>query len=221
MVGGDWGLIPYDHIQMMNPTTKQCTVVDAKYAVRSACACSVDGTTYITGGLVSGRATDRIKTLINGRVLDFGVKMSTAHSYHCMVACDHLLFIIGGFPYTNTCEVVDVKKKTVRRIASMQEKRYGAAVALMNNKIFVTGGSSGSGILATTECYNIDTDTWAPMPTMTTARYGHCAVAYNNTIVVIGGRDTNSIESFNMETQTWAVDCQLPAERFASSVVPW
>ena len=104
----------------------------------------------------------------------------------------------------------------------MQEKRYGAAVALMNNKIFVTGGSSDGGTtLATAECYNIDTDAWTAMPSMTTARYGHCAVAYNNTIVVIGGRDTNSIESFNMETQTWKVDCQLPAERYRSSVVPW
>ena len=158
MVGGGDHSATYDHIQMMNPTTKQCTVVDAKYAVRSACACSVDGTTYITGGRVSGRATDRIKTLINGRVLDFGVKMSTARWSHCMVACDHLLFIIGGFPYTNTCEVVDVKKKTVRRIASMQEVRGGAAAALMNNKIFVTGGNSGGPALATAEYYDIETD---------------------------------------------------------------
>lgn len=68
--------------------------------------------------------------------------------------------------------------------------RDGAAVAVVEGKIYAIGGSDGygRGYLASGEVYDVATNAWSSIPPMTTARSDAGCAVLGSDIYVIGGR---------------------------------
>ena len=217
-----------DVVRLFHPSTKQFSVLGAKYPVKAACAGSVKkGAVYVTGGDKKGRTlgvrfpTDAIKLLKDGRLVDTGMRLSVLRSEHCMVGDGKWFVVIGGFD-EKTCETVNVVKKHVKRITSMNEKRAGAACVIFNGMIYVMGGYNGHRVLSSVECYDKKTTTWTTIAPMTTARRDHCACVCNNKIYVFGGSNqTNTFESFDPTKGKWSYEGKLPGQSSGSFVMPY
>jgi N-acetylneuraminic acid mutarotase len=99
--------------------------------------------------------------------------------------------------------------------ADMPTGRYNGAIAVVNNKIYVIGGISGSTVFATNEEYDPETNTWTTRASMPTARYGCTAAVVNNKIYVIGGftgsAGTGVNEEFDPVTNTWTTRASMTA----------
>jgi len=73
--------------------------------------------------------------------------------------------------------------------------------------IYVCGGSDGTDVLATVECYDLQTCQWIEAPSMNVPRLGHASVVVNNRLYVIGGSDgkvpLDTFECFDPVLQKW------------------
>ncbi len=124
----------------------------------------------------------------------------------------------SGYTFTN--KTVDVGDTWAMR-TPMPTNRISFAVATINNKIYViggtTGGTGGGTVLATVEEYDPMIDTWATKASMPTARSASASVSLNGKIYVIGGRIGNTyvanVEEYDPATDTWAVKTPMPTAR--------
>lgn len=105
-----------------------------------------------------------------------------------------------------------------RTRAAMPTPRLEAGAAVVNNKVYVVGGFSGSA-LTTTEEYDPATDTWATKADMPTARRSPVVATTNNKIYAIGGMiyvDANQVtysyatEEYDPSTNTWTSKASMP-----------
>ena len=69
----------------------------------------------------------------------------------------------------------------------MMAQREALVASMVHDKIYVMGGTSPLGRLATVEQYSPVTDTWVPKKDMPTARQGLAACVVNGLIYAIGG----------------------------------
>ncbi|MEK6543109.1 MAG: kelch repeat-containing protein, partial [Elusimicrobiota bacterium] len=102
----------------------------------------------------------------------------------------------------------------------MPTARNLAAAAVVDNKIYVIGGSGGS--QRENQRYDPITDTWATMTQMPTARTNLTAVALNRKIYAIGGftgvpRD--EVEEYDPDTDSWTSKADMPTARRLSAAV--
>jgi len=105
-----------------------------------------------------------------------------------------------------------------RTRASMPTPRLEAGAAVINGKVYVVGGFSGSA-LTTTEAYDPATDTWTTRADMPTARRSPVVAMVNNKIYAIGGMnyiDVNQVtysyatEEYDPSTNTWTSKASMP-----------
>ncbi|MFB5763846.1 Kelch repeat-containing protein [Paenibacillus medicaginis] len=120
------------------------------------------------------------------------------------------------------------------QLNDITEARTAAAVAAVDNKIYIFGGSS-SGDLAingaktnTTYVYDVTENRWGKKTNMPTARAAATAAVVNGKIYVIGGYNTinnqlvrtNVVEMYDPKTDTWEKKAPLHIERsWAGSTV--
>lgn len=114
-----------------------------------------------------------------------------------------------------------------RTRASMPTPRLEAGAAVVNGKVYVVGGFSGSA-LTTTEEYDPATDTWAPKANMPTARRSPVVVTVNDKIYAIGGMNYVEInqvtysyatEEFDPSTNTWTSKAPMPARNSVNPIL--
>jgi N-acetylneuraminic acid mutarotase len=105
-----------------------------------------------------------------------------------------------------------------RTRAAMPTPRLEAGAAVVNGKVYVIGGFSGSA-LTTTEEYDPVTDTWTTKASMPTARRSPVVAAVNNKIYAIGGMsyiNANQVtysyatEEYDSTTNTWTTKGAMP-----------
>jgi len=100
--------------------------------------------------------------------------------------------------------------------------RAGAGSAVVNNIIYVMGGSDGSGNnVGTVEAYNPATDTWSTKTPMPTPRGELGVAAVNGKIYAIGGYNgsaINTVEEYDPIANTWATKTSMPTSRSTVSV---
>lgn len=114
-----------------------------------------------------------------------------------------------------------------RTKASMPTPRLESGTAVVNGKIYVVGGYSGSA-LTTTEEYDPVTDAWTTKADMPTARRSPVVAAVNNKIYAIGGMsyiNTNQVtysyatEEFDPSTNTWTSRASMPTGNAVNSIL--
>jgi N-acetylneuraminic acid mutarotase len=90
----------------------------------------------------------------------------------------------------------------------MPTARFSTAYAVVNNILYVIGGSAdGSTPLSVVEAYNPATNSWSTKAPMPTATASASAAVKSGIVYVIGGyangQRTASVESYNPATNTW------------------
>jgi hypothetical protein len=146
---------------------------------------------------------------------------------------DGKIYVFGGglLMQTASYQITILGQKTAERydpatgewsgITSMKQKRYMAASAVVNGKIYVFGGSDGSQDLATVEMYDPVADVWEIVDTMSRALVGASAAAIDGIIYITGGLTGTSevpvylstITSYDPASGTWGSVGKLNSAR--------
>jgi kelch-like protein 10 len=122
---------------------------------------------------------------------------------------------MGGFDGSvalNTAERYDYQTNQWSMIAPMNEKRCSAGGAVLNGKIYITGGYNDR-VLNSAEVYDPEVNQWTLIREMTFARSFACCIAYHGYVHTIGGfkpagfSTTSSGEKYDPTTNTWT---QIP-----------
>ncbi|MFP3419987.1 kelch repeat-containing protein [Bacillus sp. SIMBA_154] len=101
--------------------------------------------------------------------------------------------------------------------AELPDARVGAVSEVYDGKIFVIGGTGPSKAYSnTTYVYDPKLDKWSEKAGMKTGRMGAASAIVGDHIFVLGGRTeqgfTNSVEVYNIKTDTWEDAEDLPFE---------
>ncbi|PYI82047.1 MAG: hypothetical protein DME26_18740, partial [Verrucomicrobia bacterium] len=138
------------------------------------------------------------------------------------------IYAIGGVNHPGvdtevltTVEEYDPATDLWTRRSDMPTSRNWAAGAVVNGKIYVSGGDRTylSTPRKTLEEYDPGLDTWTQKAAMPTARSSHAAAAVDGKIYVIGGLTTlgaaplPTVEAYDPITDTWERKANLPTPR--------
>ena len=112
-------------------------------------------------------------------------------------------------------------------ITQLPTERWGLATAVVDDKIYIIGGSSAKDIrgpdgLSTVEEYDPKTNTWRQVADMPTPRYYPKVAVVNDTIYVFGGWYEERgvkidypvrVEAYDPATDTWTRKKNMPVSR--------
>lgn len=124
------------------------------------------------------------------------------------------ILIIGGRTIDNDltnlrtiehCEVFEEVSQKWNPISSLNIPRaYHTATRLIDGKILVTGGGS-LGNESSCEIYNPLTNSWSFTGKINVGRSYHSALLLSNGDVIVVGGNTNIVEKFNHNLETWEI----------------
>jgi len=101
--------------------------------------------------------------------------------------------------------------------------RSGAGCAVINDTVYVIGGSDGS-LQNTNYVYDPVSNLWSTKASMPTARSNIGCAVVNGKIYAIGGfvgglqADTNLVEEYDPATDTWSSKAPMPTSRYAYAI---
>jgi N-acetylneuraminic acid mutarotase len=149
---------------------------------------------------------------------------------HCNVAAANgKLYLLGAirigssFIDGNTYEY-DPAQDRWQAVARMPTPRGASGVAAIGNKIYVAGGLTAAGSIATFEAFDVVSRQWTRLPDMPTARDHLTAQALNGKFYAISGRVGDVLranEEFDPATNAWHQRAPIPTPRggLASGVI--
>lgn len=197
-----------NRIQVYDPSTNSWTVGAKMLTVRSGFAYgAVNGKFYVIGGAINGNsAQTTVVEEYNPMTDAWSPKTSIPlpRTYAASAVVNGLIYVIGGdgtyggnigWPERDV-QVFDPSTGTWSRRESLPSRRAYAAAAVLNNKIYLTGGYDLNGIVrqvdefdpvrmdASNDFYNIN---WASRNPISVAREFHAAGAVNGKLYVVGG----------------------------------
>jgi N-acetylneuraminic acid mutarotase len=160
------------------------------------------------------------------------------------------IYAFGGFTYpdagppgwnpVHNAFEYDPAMDEWKELASMPSKRGAAAAAVVNGKIYVTGGVNSlpgvtengihparpHNVLATVEEYDPSTNTWRAVRPLLLARNHHLAAGIGDKLYVIGGRvgsafissasnNVDLVEMYDPAADVWTPRARMPTARSA------
>ena len=154
----------------------------------------------------------------------------------CVV--DGKIYAIGGVAFNNikkkkpwrldTVEVYDPATDTWAKAKKMNHARDGAAISVVDGKIYVMGGTGWPQLpnhpgpyLSSVEVFNPKTNQWRDIAEMSEPKSGHSASAIDGKIYVIGGGFRgnglyiylSTIEIYDTETDRWIQEQDMPMSK--------
>lgn len=159
--------------------------------------------------------------------------MPTAREFLCANVVDGKIYLIGGskpvnlndpsyVPNVNEVYNPATDSWTTKTPPPTQVSLYASAV--VNNKIFMIGGSVRGTISNLTQIYHPETDTWSYGVPISNAVWGAAAgvttgVLVPKRIYVIGGYPAfNQVQIYDPETDAWTTGAQMPTGRYGLGV---
>ena len=159
--------------------------------------------------------------------------MPTARQFICANVVNGKIYVMGGskpwtqFNYTavpNVNEVYDplTDSWTTKTPPPTQVENYASAV--VDNKIFIIGGTVIGSISSLTQIYHPETDTWTSGTPIPNAAWGAAAGATTGVVApkriyVMGGYPTfNLNQVYDPETDTWIMGARMPTNRYGFGV---
>jgi N-acetylneuraminic acid mutarotase len=188
---------------------------------------ALNGKVYVLGGFdADGHSTDTVlvynpttSTWTSAHPLPFGVNHNAA------AVAGGLLYSFGAG--TGQTFVYNANGNSwSARASTHYVHNHTAAVGVIDNKIYVAGGS-GTPSQRELEVYDPVANTWTVKAPMSVAR-NHCAGGViEGKFYVVGGRasdfsgSTNALEVYNPQTNTWSTLAPMPTARsgLAAAVV--
>ena len=80
------------------------------------------------------------------------------------------------------------------------------AAAVLDGKLWVTGGNNNNASLASVEVFDPASNTWdATKAAMTTGRYGHALAVLDGELHAVGGEGKTSAEKYDPRADSWSV----------------
>ena len=164
--------------------------------------------------------------------------MPTARMTHTCVVNGKIYAIGGSAPNhirkkkpwrLDSVEVYDPTTDTWAKANKMNHARSGPAVSVVDEKIYVMGGTGWPQIplhpgpfLSSIEVFNPKTNQWREIGDMPTAKSGHTASVINGKIYVMGGyfrglgqhtKDFKTIEIYHPRTDRWTQKPDMPVAK--------
>lgn len=117
----------------------------------------------------------------------------------------------------------DIPRWTTR--APLPTPRSRAAAAVIDGRLYVVGGESGSGDRDDHEVYDPIGDVWQRLPPRPVAARGAAAAALDGRLYVVGGCAGDAVldrvDRFDPVAWTWTTAAPLPAPRCAAALVSY
>ncbi|XP_077294961.1 uncharacterized protein LOC143917355 [Arctopsyche grandis] len=132
--------------------------------------------------------------------------------YFSSVLIEDKLYLFGGWfnnQITDKAWFIDLAKKELFKLPSMQEAKFCTTASLVGNSIFIIGGTNEENqVLDTIEQWDIKTNTSKILnKKMNLKRHSHAAVVKDGDIYVIGGHDGKNViqevEFYSTTTNKW------------------
>jgi len=153
--------------------------------------------------------------------------MPTARQYFGIAVHQNKIYTIGGGWWdpdegrvpSNVNEVYDPLTDTWETMESMPTARSDLSANVVNGKIYLIGGRTGSqySTVALNEVYDPATNSWVTKEPMPYPVVGYASAAVDGKIYVIGGQDEfhdpinlDLTQIYNPETNTWSLGASLP-----------
>ena len=178
---------------------------------------------YVIGGTSSSGATNDFRaydTQTNSWEQPIN-SFVTARKQASAVADDSSgrIFVLGGVngpDHLNDLQRYDLESNRWIDRASMRHARSGAAVALLDAKIYIFGGIKTEAN-KTYEVYDIESNKWRSLGDLPQTRREATAIALNNEIYLIGGNAdgeiTNQVDIYNPAANIWRTAGTLDIKR--------
>ncbi|XP_078481129.1 kelch-like protein 9 isoform X2 [Ciona intestinalis] len=134
---------------------------------------------------------------------------------HCACVMNNFLYVVGGqnmFDERGTTAVNSVIRYDPRfniwmRIASMNDKRAGFTVSVVDNRMYALGGVNAAGRMSSMECYSLEDDRWRYVASVQTGLCDHAQSVHGNLIYISGGfkegRFNNQLLAYSPRHDTW------------------
>ena len=125
----------------------------------------------------------------------------------CLIGLDKKLYVLGGAYGKFRVDVFDLGKEVWENVANMQTMRWCSAVAVLDRKIYISGGLDldRRSAVASAECYDPDSNTWSFIASMNIARQRHELVSLHGKLYAIGGEGVEDVEVYDPDNNTWTV----------------
>lgn len=146
----------------------------------------------------------------------FAASLPIVNNHNAAAVADGTLYAFGG--RSSRVFAYNRRGDSWSEVASMRFQHGNtAAVSVIENRIYVAGGT-GSGMIGNElEVYNPSTNAWTSLASMSVPR-NHCAGgAINGKFYVAGGRGNamapSALEAYDPQTNTWTSLAPLPTPR--------
>lgn len=172
-----------------------------------------------TAGALAGRRVEELVAAPTGPTPGHSsIQVAGAVPSNYMILGDTLVAPAG---YTSTGILVKPDSWLLR--SSMSVGRYGCGTAVVGTKVYVSGGSNGSGFQSLNEEYDAATDTWSTKASMAAARTVLASATISGKVYAIGGQDNSgllgTVEEYDPNTDTWTPRAAMPTPRGAHVAV--
>ncbi len=100
---------------------------------------------------------------------------------------------------------------------------YPAGAGAISGKIYVVGGATASGNIATNQVYNIAANAWSTAQALPTAMAGGASAVVNNTLYIFGGSvsgaPVNTVLAYSPATNAWTAKANMLVARSDATAV--
>jgi N-acetylneuraminic acid mutarotase len=148
-----------------------------------------------------------------------GVSIPTPRAYSSAIEYGGKIYVFGGRKQDGTIEnttaIFNIGTSTWTTGVPMPAKRERMGIVLWNNKIYLVGGQDGFTV-DKKEIFRYDpvVDTWnTGLASMDITRNCLAATVYNGNIYAIGGFYTNTMEIYNIGTDSWSYGTSMISPR--------
>jgi len=152
-------------------------------------------------------------------IYDLWSRKASVHVRRCWpVAATALgrIYVFGGTDdgEMDSVEALLLRERVWEARAPMPTARHGMAAVVVDELVYVIGGTGGGGPLGTVEVYDPVADVWQTKRPMPTPRTSLAAVEWNGKIYAIGGSYTSTVEVYDIATNTWYTGTPMQQDRY-------